>query len=319
MGEVISPIPAAPTRKVQTTPMATNTRNRARSAEADAPAETDKSDVEPEAEPEVPVSDESPETDTEATPTEETDIPTLPADFTPTHPLVADLYEAVLAAEKAMKEPTPIRDFVDAADKMFATPTGFSIVAVLPEADIEANSSTFDAFKSFVDNLRPKVEVRDRADGDDLAVSLPALLRLPRGGIVAETDKQAIPILSARWAATAPKGSKGTGSPRTGESDIPTLASVWETDNWRVKYECGTCKKTFSTRKDNLNSARNECIKHSRTHGLNKSEGTNDYKELTEGLYRNGLGNPTYKGDHAKADELVDSIQRGGWRIFTVK
>lgn len=299
--------------------MATNTRNRRNAPEPDAPAETD-TEVVPD--PEVPVPDESPETDTEAEPTtDETDIPVLPADYVPNHPLVAEMLQAVIEAEAAKSEPTPISDFVAEADKLFKVPTGFATVEALikAEADVESSIATYDAFKSFVDILRGQVEVRDRSEGQDLVDALVALVKLPKGGITDEADKAAIPVLAARWEASRPKGTSGTGSPRTGKSDIPFLRDVWETDKWRVRYECGTCKKTFSTGKDNLNSARNECIQHSKTHGQNKAEGTNDHKELTEGLYRNGLGNPTYKGDHAKADELVDSIQRGGWRIYTEK
>lgn len=306
--------------------MPSNTRSTRKGPETDIP------DPEPEAD--APETDESTEaptvTETDSAPTtdeapepattDEPEIPALPDNWVAEHPLVAEAHELVIQAEARKGDPTPITDFVAAADKLFGTDTGFAVVEALQEAgtDIEAALATTDAFRTIVDTLRDKREVVDRDDGNNLLDALVALVKTPRGGIESESDKVAIPILMARWRASAPKRATGTGTPRTGESDIPFLFYPNGKD-LRVRYVCGTCGKKFSTRKDNLNSARNECIKHSRTHGKNLADGTTDYKEVTNGLYLTGLGDPSYKGKHAKEDELVDQVDRGGWRFIRVE
>jgi hypothetical protein len=259
-----------------------------------------------------PTTDSTPESDTSTT-TDEPVIPSLPDNWVADHPLVAEAAELVIAAEARKDDPTPITDFVAAADKMFNVDTGFAVVEALEAGGISPQDAfaTTEAFKALVDVAREARETVDREDGDNLLEALVKLVATPRGGIDSESDKTAIPILMARWRASAPKRAAGTGTPRTGESDIAALTYP-DGRKLRVKFRCGTCGKTFSTRKDNLNSARNECIKHSRTHGANLSNGSQGFKEVTNGLFLTGL---TFEGKTAKPDDLVDQIDRGGWRF----
>jgi hypothetical protein len=235
----------------------------------------------------------------------------LPADYEPNHPTVGALLDMVKWAEEHKDDPTPIADFVAAADKLFKLPNGFEVALKAPEGA----SERFSAFKTDVDALREHVETVNREDGDNLADGLKALVKVPMGGITDEADKAAIPIIVARWFASAPKGASGSGSGSRGESSIPALTYP-NGDRLRVEFHCGSCKKKFSTRKDNLNSARREIIKHMvRAHpAQNKQEkwdeGTESYKAVTEGFFLTGLSNGK---DRASEDQLVDSIQRGEW------
>lgn len=292
-------------------------------------AQTDKPDTPVEAEPvESPTTDETPESDTPVeapveAPVVETDIPALPDDFTPNHPLVARALEMVTTAEEHKDDPTPIADFVAAADKLFNLPTGFAVAEALG-TDIEAGVATYESFKTLVDTLRTSVETVNRQEGDELLGALVALAKVPMGGIEDESDKLAIPVLSARWAASAPKkGTSGSSGASRGDSDVPNLTFP-DGSQMRIRYICGQCGKKFSTRKENLNSHRREIIKHMvRSHPAQNSpakweEGSESFKAVTSGFFALGCpdGAPGAKAaKRINPDERVDEVTRGGWRF----
>ena len=301
------------------------TRNRAPRPETDKPDTPAEAPVEDETT-EAPATDESPETDTEAEPTEptepETDKLVIPDDYTPSSPLVANLLEMTLAAEEHKDDPTPIADFVRKADELFQVPVGYALAERLEEdgSDIEAAAGTFDAFKTLVTEVRKHAETVDRSVGDNLAKGLEALVNVPMGGVEDETDKSVLPIIIARWRQSAPKGSKsgssGNGS-SNGQSDVPDLFYP-DGRKLRIRYN-HSCGAKFSTGKDNLNSARREIIKHMvRSHPAQNSasklaEGSDSYKAVTEGFRLTGASTSRDKHDPLKEDEQVDQVTKDDW------
>jgi hypothetical protein len=228
-------------------------------------------------------------------------------------PILSELETLVLRSEESKGQPTPISDLlarVDALDALVKSQQreepNYALVERLGET-LPQITKGLDMVTRLSTILLPFSESVDRTQGDALVSAFNNL----RAAHVMLTDSDITEgeALVARWVASAPTPTKSTGK-RASTDGAPTFPPL----GFKVSYKCQTCGKTFSTRTNNLNSARNECVKHARdAHGALIGEGTSDFDALGRALVTVGL---TPKG--ALPADLQGTAERadgGGWRI----
>jgi hypothetical protein len=227
-------------------------------------------------------------------------------------PVIERLSTLVESAESTKGQPTPIADLlarVDAVNALVAdqksaeesargegqiSAGGALLVERLGEA-LPQITKALDVVERLSSALTPFRETVDRSEGDALVTAFQNLSKVP--DMLTPADVTDGALLVTRWSESAPvKSAGGTRKVKEGEptySDLP----------FRVSYKCGTCGKTFSTRKHNVNSARNECIKHARNaHNALIGQGTSDFDQLTKALTDVMAGN-------------VDGSEGGNWKV----
>lgn len=272
--------------------------------------------------PEEPQSPESTETDApKADASTETETPSVTINPETLPPLLAKLHALVVKAEESKDQAHPVSDLRSRVDSVGALVKGlpagesWQLVANLGGPDSDAYDSTVHALsilKTLSDKLSPLTETVDRTEGDNSASAWDNIKAAHVEGMF--TDEQTVigDALVTRWRASAPvaKSSTGQGSRRVkAEGETPTFAPL----GFRVSYKCQQCGKTFSTRTDNLNSARNECIKHSKNaHGALIGNGTSDFDSLGRALVLVGMS-PTGSLS-ADGKGSVSAAEGGGWK-----
>lgn len=265
----------------------------------------------------------SPETDAPKDDAPKTDAPETPETIDPTTlpPMLARIYALVTKAEESKDKAHPVSDLrsrVDAVGALVkALPAGDSWVLVenLGGADSDAYKATtkaLDALGALSDLLSPLTETVDRSEGDRLVNAWENIKASHVEGMFTPEDLPKGDALVTRWRASVPETkSTGAGGSRRvkAEGETPTFSPL----GFRVSYKCQQCGKTFSTRTDNLNSARNECIKHSKNaHGALIGNGTTDFDQLGKALVLVGMS-PTGSLS-ADGKGSVSSAEGGGWK-----
>jgi hypothetical protein len=242
------------------------------------------------------------------------DAPTI--DPTNLPPMLKDLHALVLKAEETKGQLTPVSDLQSRVDAVGALVKGMTAEAqwTLIGNLGDAYAPTTDALRAldaFSQLLGDHAESVDRTRGDQLANAWENLKSAHVEGMFSESDLPIGDALVTRWRASVPESKVSTtGTRRTkGEGETPTFSPL----GFRVSYKCQQCGKTFSTRTDNLNSARNECIKHARNaHGALIGNGTSDFDSLGHALVLVGMS-PTGSLS-AEGRGSVSAAEGGGWK-----
>lgn len=200
---------------------------------------------------------------------------------------VRRLTDFTVSAEAVKDAPKPVADFTKAIGKLTGYVDSMNgdasavVEALVLKGHAEVWQDTLDNLRLIASTLTGGAsEGPDRSEGDALAKKLSALVE---ADLVEEDDASTFTSLVTRWQASAPKGSKSSGSKSGTRTAVKQLG-------FTVHVKCDKCEWSTSSTADNLNSVRDLALnKHARkVHGFDGSDGTRA-AGLTEALAAVGM------------------------------